>query len=220
MMPIFAHYINRIVNLLFPQKAAILNLENLFPAELHAYASTVRKIHPDLDITALFDYRNEIIRGLIWQLKYKGNVKVARLFAECLYYALLTELEEASIFENFSSPIIIALPLSKKRERERGYNQCELILGALREIDKGNLFQYSKKILKKIIQTPPQTSLKDKDARLRNLKNCFVADPILAKDRNIILLDDVTTTGTTLKQARRSLLSSGARRVLCLALAH
>ncbi len=181
--------------------------------ELYEAVSEPRTIDEDLDIMAIFDYQNNIMKSMIWQLKYRGNIKIANLLAQCLYQTLLAEMEEKSI--------IIPMPLSKERLRERQYNQTELLINEIKKIDINRAFEYSNSILYKIKNTPHQTSTKSREERMKNLRDCFSAEnKEKIKDQNIILIDDVTTTGTTLSQARHILLHSGAKKVFCVAVAH
>ncbi|PIZ86780.1 hypothetical protein COX93_03290, partial [Candidatus Nomurabacteria bacterium CG_4_10_14_0_2_um_filter_30_12] len=78
-------------------------------------------------IFPLFDYHHPPIKKSIWLLKYKGKKKLANTFAEIIYGKIIEELSELSMMSNFSNPILIPIPLSKKRYRERGYNQAQLI---------------------------------------------------------------------------------------------
>ena len=76
-------------------------------------------------------------------------------------------------------------------------------------------------ILTKTRETPTQVSLGDRAERLENLKNAFaVRAPEKVRGAHVVLVDDVTTTGATLLEARGELLRAGARKVTCLAVAH
>ena len=110
--------------------------------------------------------------------------------------------------------------MHKNNMRERGYNQSELILKEILKIDKGNNFDVSFDALSKNKETPHQSKLKNKKDRLNNLKNCFFANEHLVKNRNIILIDDVITTGTTMNEATRTLKNAGAKKVIGFSLAH
>ena len=75
--------------------------------------------------------------------------------------------------------------------------------------------------LEKIRHTAPQSSIKNRALRLQNLSGCFsIPHPEKVRGKNIILIDDVTTTGSTLAEARSVLLSAGARSVHAIAIAH
>ena len=76
-------------------------------------------------------------------------------------------------------------------------------------------------ILYKIKETPTQVSIKNKEKRLKNLSNVFeIKNSEKIKDKNIILIDDVSTTGATLEEASRSLKNSGAKKIISLVVAH
>jgi competence protein ComFC len=163
-------------------------------------------------------------------VKYNGNQKIAILFACLLYEQMIEVLSEEELFSNFIDPVVIPLPLSKERLKERGWNQAEIIA---REIVKLNSsFSLNTTSLHKVKNTLPQTKL-SKSERLKNLKNCFAIkdsdskiegkrdlDRVKIKNRNIILVDDVTTTGATILEAKKVLLNAGAKNVLAFTIAH
>jgi competence protein ComFC len=150
--------------------------------------------------------------------------------------------------ENFVSPILIPIPLSKKRRRERGFNQAELLCREIIKIQKknrltpdpspyqgegcqrrGEVFTLATNILIKIKETEHQALIKDRNRRLKNLEGTFAVKnhrpnekekANFLKGKNIILIDDITTTGATLSEARRMLRASGARKVIAFTVAH
>lgn len=176
-------------------------------------------------IFPLFDYRHPPIKKSIWLLKYKGKKRLAGIFAEIMYGKITEELSELSIMSNFREPILIPIPLSPKRQRERGYNQAELICKKLIEIDeKSNLannFRLEKNVLIKIKETEHQVNIKDRRDRLKNLSGSFsIKNGELIKGKNIILIDDVLTTGATLTEAKKILKKIGAKKVIAFTVAH
>ncbi|MBX4189617.1 hypothetical protein KW785_03450 [Candidatus Parcubacteria bacterium] len=89
------------------------------------------------------------------------------------------------------------------------------------KLDKDNLLDYAPHLLRKEKHTESQTKTANKRERLTNIDHSMrVVTPSAVEGRSIILLDDVTTTGATFKDARRALKEAGARKVLCVALAH
>jgi len=76
---------------------------------------------------SIFQYRDPSIRTMLWALKYKGTHSIASTCAQILYDELFEILSEKALLENFINPLIVPIPLSKKREHERGFNQAELI---------------------------------------------------------------------------------------------
>ncbi len=175
-------------------------------------------------IFPLFDYRHPPIKKSIWLLKYKGKKRLASVFAEIIYDKILEELSELSVMSNFREPILIPIPLSKKRYRERSYNQAELICKKLIEINNlrhGVDWKLEKDILIKIKETEHQANIKERRDRLKNLSDSFaVKNPELIKNKNIILIDDVLTTGATLTEAKKILKQNGARKIIAFTVAH
>jgi ComF family protein len=181
----------------------------------------------------IFDYRHPPIKKAVGLLKYKGKRRLAGVFAEILHGRILEELADLSQMENFREAILIPIPLARKRKRERGFNQAELICEKLIGLDSKPAhphIRYSvyasleKNVLIKIKETENQARIKDRNKRLKNLvgafavKNAEGAQKI--KDRNIILVDDVSTTGATLSEARKTLKSAGARKIIAFTVAH
>lgn len=115
-----------------------------------------------------------------------------------------------------SAEVILPVPLHTKRLRERGFNQSGLISGVLGR--KLNLpVHYD--VLIRTHWTKPQTRL-SREERLENVKNAFdVSKPSVIKNRSVLLLDDVFTTGTTLNECAKVLKSGGAAQVHALTVA-
>ncbi|MFZ2303784.1 MAG: ComF family protein [Minisyncoccia bacterium] len=175
-------------------------------------------------ITAIFDYQNPSIRKVIWQLKYKNARVVARYFGKALYEEILGELKSNTHISKDEIFLLVPVPLHKKRLRERGYNQSELLA---REIIKYSEDQTSKKIfmlspyaLVRTRATKPQAKKENRATRFENLQGAFVASTKVTSGKHVILIDDVTTTGATLSEARKALLKAGAKTVRGCAVAH
>lgn len=174
------------------------------------------------DTVVLFSYTDPRVRDLIWELKYRRNEKIAESVSQVLFDVIKTELAERALFENFTSPLLIPMPMSAERRRERGWNQTEILgekVYKLQKLNKEDLFTYTPYCLIKLKHTESQTLTENKKKRIENLVNTMEAGDG-ASGRNIILLDDVTTTGATFREAKRALKAAGARRILSLALAH
>lgn len=209
-----------ILDFLFPRLAPIISIENMNADELIRKIPIAREIEGN-ECRALFDYRNELAKQAIWEIKYRRNEKLVGIFCKLFYELIIDELADKALFSDFKNPILVPIPSSKNRLKERGYNQCELIAEELARVDCGKNFTVFKNILEKIKDSPSQTSVKNRAERLKNLKGCFaVGNPEKIKDANIILVDDVITTGATMSEAKKTLLGAGARQVICFALAH
>jgi len=172
-------------------------------------------------IFPIYDYRHPPIKKALWLLKYSGKKRFATIFAEIIYYRILEELSELSVMENFNNVIIIPIPLSTKRYRERGYNQAELICRELIKLDEEKNFKLEKNILIKPKETKHQARIHNRNERLRNIIGSFAVKNLeLVKNKNIILIDDITTTGATLSEAKKILKQAGARKIIAFTVAH
>jgi len=176
---------------------------------------------------SLFDYRHPPIKKAIWLLKYKGNKRLADIFANVMYGRILEELADLSQFENFREPILIPIPLAKKRQRKRGFNQALLLCENLIKLDKNKYknknknFALEKNVLIKPKDGDHQARILDRNKRLKNIVGSFsVINEELIKNKNIILIDDVTTTGATLSEAKKVLKNAGARKIIAFTIAH
>jgi competence protein ComFC len=218
-MSIFNEVVKAVLDFFLPHSVIDKKASSITKAELALKIKVKR--NNDGSFITLFDYSDEMIKRMIWLLKYKRNKRIARVFGEILNDYLIEEISERIVFSNFTDPVLIPIPLSKKRMRERGYNQSELIARELISAG-GEVFNtLSTDIIKRKRDAQSQTSLKDRRARIENMKGAFsVYSHGKIKGRNIIVLDDVTTTGSTLNEARKVLLDAGARQVLCVAIAH
>ncbi len=111
--------------------------------------------------------------------------------------------------------VIIPVPLHLKRLRQREFNQTALMGRCLAKELKIPMIIDN---LIKVRETPPQTSLK-REERLKNVKKTFSAHESL-RDKDILLIDDVITTGATVKECSHLLMKAGAKSVTVAALAH
>ncbi len=112
--------------------------------------------------------------------------------------------------------LTIPVPLHRRRLRERGFNQSLLLAKVLASY-LGTQLDYLSLIRKRY--TRAQTGLK-REERRKNVKDAFsVLNSEIIEDKNIILVDDVFTTGHTLNECARTLKKSGAIAVICLTLA-
>ncbi|MBP9714871.1 MAG: ComF family protein [Candidatus Pacebacteria bacterium] len=170
-------------------------------------------------IYPLYDYRHPPVKKLIWQLKYNKKRRLADILGQLMYENIILELSDLSILENFREPILIPIPLSQKRLKERGYNQALLLCEKIEKINKD--LKISKNVLMKIKETEHQVNIKDRSERLKNLIGTFaIKNENLIQKRNIILIDDVTTTGATLGEARKILKNAGAKKIIAFTIAH
>jgi ComF family protein len=197
----------------FPHTHSEQHIERLTLSELAEHRTFERPHHKT---TTLFRYHDPLIRDMIHMLKYRGNRKAAHLFGTILGEYLLDMFGDEAIWASLHTTLLIPMPLSRKRRAERGFNQTELVLHALKK--EFDFVSISQNALRKVRDTPAQTTLSRKE-RLTNLNNVFRADKTLLYKKRAILFDDVVTTGSTMAAARRALKEAGAKEVICIALA-
>lgn len=179
-------------------------------------------------IFPLYDYRHPPAKKALWSLKYKGRKRLARVLGQALYEKIAEEISDISILQNFASPLLIPIPLSPKRKRERGFNQSELLCREILAVHQERLhpennfiLEIGNNILIKPKETEHQARIRDRKARLRNIIGSFTAtNQDRLSGRNVILIDDILTTGATLSEARRVLKEGGARKILAFTVAH
>lgn len=212
--------IKTILDILFPFSEKRKRIESL-TAERVLETCEKAEISDDKNVLSIFSYENQLIREVVHFLKYRGNETVAKLFAEILYSEIIEKMSEMTLFENFTNPLLIPIPLSKKKFKKRGFNQIELILKELKKLDVENIFEVETKSLIKIKDTLSQTAVKNRRRRMENIRNCFdVVNEEKIVGRNIILIDDVLTTGATMREAKNVLIKAGAKRIFCITVAH
>lgn len=171
-------------------------------------------------ISAVFDYGNKGIRGAIWKFKYKNARGIAKAFGAILYEEIIGDLGDSLHISPSEKFLLVPIPLHTKRFRERGYNQSELLAREIVRHDTENIFELAPNALIRTRATNAQAKKEKREARFVNLRGAFVANAKLVYRRNIILVDDVTTTGATLAEARKMLKKAGAREVRAWAVAH
>lgn len=149
----------------------------------------------------------EPIPTVIHQLKYNGCFALAKPLADLMVDA----------WTKWQMPVdlVVGVPLHPLREKKRGYNQSDLL--ARHFCERVNVAE-DKRALRRVRHTSPQVSLGASE-RIVNVANAFVADSSKVTGKDILLIDDVCTTGSTLKAAAEALIAAGARRVsgYCLA---
>jgi competence protein ComFC len=124
-------------------------------------------------------------------------------------------LSEYSARVNFEpqNDLVIPIPLSRQRRRERGFNQAEQIA---RSLATRLGLELCTAPLCRIRQTPAQSKTASLHERIKNVAGCFSADPEIVRGRNILLIDDVVTSGATLLEAAKALKAAGADTITAL----
>lgn len=203
-----------LLSILFETRQSESRIENATEEEVFSLLRPTLLEHTDG--VALFPYRHPLIRALITEVKFHGNEKARRLLARAVSLYLEEEIAEHQLTS--ASPLyIVPIPLSRRRIRERGYNQVEFVLREALTYHTSAPFALGKFLVRKK-DTVPQTTL-SKGERLKNMEDAFVCKDV-PECAVILLVDDVSTTGATLSSARKALQESGAKEIRALAFAH
>ncbi|MBU2109756.1 ComF family protein [Patescibacteria group bacterium] len=210
--------INSILNFLFPQKCLGCGKENEVLCQRCLESISYSTLTKYSNIFAASDYGDETVKKAIWMLKYRGIKGMADPLAELMFRRIWPKIDKTDW-------LIVPIPISPKSLKKRGFNQSELIAQEFAkkiqtsDVDAKNIGCLTD-ALYKIKETPSQVSIKNREQRLNNLKDAFaVKNSHLIAGRNILLIDDVSTTGATIREACRVLRESGAKKIIGLVVA-
>lgn len=203
---------NFILDILFPKFCIICSKEGSYLC-YDCFSMIDILENPQRDIKTLdglycaVSYDNFVVKKLINQFKYGPCIKE---LSSPLFFLILTHftnLNELPVFKDF---VLISVPLHKKKIKQRGFNQAEEIG---KHLSKSSEIPILNNVLFKIKQTPAQVELK-KEQRKENIKGAFsIQNPELIKEKKILLIDDIFTTGSTLKECAKVLKQSGAKEI-------
>ncbi|HTY20723.1 MAG TPA: ComF family protein [Geobacteraceae bacterium] len=150
------------------------------------------------------------VRELVHRLKYKGRVQLRRPLG------LLAVRQLAPFAADSSADLIIPVPLHVKRLRQRGFNQA-ILLGEI--LAREWRLPLMRRNLRRTRWTEPQINLSAAE-RIANVRGAFsVSKPELVRDKKVLLVDDVYTTGSTVSECTKVLLRAGAEEVFIVTIA-
>lgn len=150
------------------------------------------------------------LSNAITYFKYQGVTALAKPLSMIMISTLSSFIKTASV------DLILPVPLHIKSLRQRGFNQSLLLANKL---GKNLKLPVKGLVLKKVKHTLPQVGLSQAERR-KNVRGSFkVISPEDVKDKNILLVDDVFTTGTTVNECSKVLIKAGARGVFIVTLA-
>lgn len=140
--------------------------------------------------------------NLLHRLKYKNRPQIGVLLAK----NAATELLPKGFFDGVE--LIIPLPLSKKKEHSRGYNQCDYIAEGISQVTG---IPIGRGCVARTKANETQTH-KNREERWKNVEGIFaVSNPDAVRGKHVLLIDDVLTTGATIADCARALVAVGCR---------
>lgn len=211
--------LHQILNLIYPQTCGICEkisqepickkcqtkLDDLFIGKLNNYSDKYFTRH-----MYIFEYKG-IIREKIIQYKFSDKAYLSDMFANFI----IKNKKIYGFLKNYD--IIIPVPISKNRKKQRGYNQTELI--AKKIANNIENISLENKVLKKVKDIVPQSTLTQAE-RIENVKNAYtIINKEKIQGKSIVLLDDVFTTGSTLNECSRILEKANAKNIDILTIA-
>lgn len=175
-------------------------------------------------LAAAGDYDDPVLQNLIQSFKYKSVKTLAQILSDLLIkysnnlnpklYSAKSDISSEARYT--LNPIIVPIPLYPRRERERGFNQSKLLA---EDLSKKLNFEFCEALIR-VKKTLPQAQSKDIEERIKNIEGCFkIKNSASVKDKSIILVDDVFTSGATMNEAIKILKQNGAKKILALVIA-
>lgn len=202
-----------LVDFVFPPRAEELLVRGAAGDALLKYLQPELITQGRLSITTLASFEDDMVRACIKEAKYHSSTKAQELLATLLGEYLL----ELSI-DTLQKSVLVPVPLSRTRVRERGFNQCEVIAKKALQLRSDVPLALLTDALVRMRDTEHQTRL-SKSARRENVKDAFLATHELDPSYTYVLFDDVVTTGATLAACARALRERGARHIFPLTIA-
>lgn len=154
-------------------------------------------------------FYQDAVRESLLRYKFSGMAQYADGYGRALAMTLSRKGQAAP-------QLVTWVPVSKQRKRARGYDQAQLLAQAVAR----ELGCPVAETLRKTMDNPPQSSLKDAAHRRGNVIGVYeCVDAAAVADKQILLIDDIITTGATLSECSRVLKSAGARGIVCATMA-
>lgn len=210
----FARMKNFLLDLFFPKFCLGCNKEGNFLcpdcSSLLEISDSHKNFHDEIldDLYFPLDYDNFLVKKLILNFKYSPLIKELAKEISSLIINHFLLLDEKPDFSDF---IILPVPLSKRKLKWRGFNQAEEIA---KEIAKFFKIPLISDCLVKKRETEDQVNLSEKE-RKKNLKGAFfVQNPEKISGEKILLIDDVYTTGSTIRECAKVLKEARAKKVV------
>ena len=205
-LKVLKRFFNEVLYLFYPPSNKCISCGEDFIGLCPLCESSIKRAYSIEKNYYSYAYYNGVMKNLILSFKYKKKFFSGKILSD-----FLVELIDEN---NIEADGILFVPMSKKSLKKRGFNQCEILAKEVSEV-KGIPIYRS---LVKVKETKEQKTLSKYD-RYENIKNAFrILKEEDIKDKVLILIDDVITTGSTLKECEKILIDYGAKEIKVLTL--
>jgi ComF family protein len=176
------------------------------PQDVEGVCDTCRIDRPHFHVLRAWAVFDDPLRNALHKLKYRRDIALGdAITAHMIYYVKSL---------NWQLDMVVPIPLSRQRYKQRGYNQVGMIA---RPLALALGVEFAPKALVRHKETRSQVGLSKRE-RWKNVQGAFRAGSNV-NGKNILVLDDVSTTGSTLSSSAEALLSSGAKNIYALTVA-
>lgn len=211
-----------IFSFIFPERCIECGREGSAICAICERKITTKAVALSGTTAALFDYHNPLVKKAIWALKYHRKRAIGEYFGNALYREFFKQLLRGQKLSK-EEIILIPIPGGKKTVAMRGYNHAAIISNAIAKYGHADGMRIStdSNILYKKREIQQQVKARERKERERNVEDIFaVRHGEILRGKTVIIIDDVITTGATVKEARKAIKAYGPKRVLVLAVAH
>lgn len=215
--------LNDLFAVLFPERCVGCAKEGSALCALCERTITMNPTAVSRSTAALFDYTHPLVKKAVWALKYDRRSALADYFGNALYREFFAHLARGTAPKTHEEMLLLPVPSSPGTIHERGTNHAEAIARAIALCGKkdGIPLVADASILEKTKDTPRQVETEGRTERMHNVRGTFsVKQGDRVNGKTIVLIDDVITTGATLREARRALREHKPKRILAIAVAH
>lgn len=198
---------NEILDIIYPpeEKCIICRIDGFIGLCPQCKNSIKRATKKENSIS--YGFYGGVLKNLILKFKYENDFTAGNILSNFLI--------EIVKEQNIYADVICYVPMTKVSEKKRGFNQCRLMAKNL----SNNINIPVINCIKKIKNTREQKTL-TREERILNVKGAFkIINSKYIKNKNIILIDDVMTTGATTDECRNILKKSGANKIIVLTIA-
>jgi competence protein ComFC len=194
------------------EKIVIMDQKNICPicgdiSPHQKKCPACRKEKPYFDELRSWGVYSGVLREAIQKIKFNRGFGLASHFTDhCVEFIKAWDIKV---------DMVLPIPLNKTRQHSRGYNQSALIA---KPISKKMQIPYSQKAISRIKETKSQVGL-DALERQENVLGAFEGNSEIVHNKSVLVIDDITTTDSTLNECSKALRNAGARYIFCFTLA-